>query len=197
VIRNGSEDQDKKTMVTSGVISLNGTVLFTHDDFKHKTYILETPITLLEENTLRVELESKPSTYLSLEIIQNIPDPVTNLMVSELQVDNRYCPEYVDISLRLGNSGETDIPAGVQVAFYSGNPDEDGVLIGTKASTGVLTTGEYEDISFRWSNAFGDETVIYARADDDGTGAGSLDEEDETDNLISKYPTKIILTKVT
>ncbi|RWX47864.1 hypothetical protein VT98_11951 [Candidatus Electrothrix communis] len=50
------------------VISLNGEVLFTHDDIKHQTYILEMPVTLLEENTLRVELESKPGTFLTNKV---------------------------------------------------------------------------------------------------------------------------------
>ena len=44
VIRNGEavEEKGKNSRVRSGVISLNGTVLFSHDDFKHQTYIQTT-----------------------------------------------------------------------------------------------------------------------------------------------------------
>lgn len=187
VIRNGDPGQKSNddNRVTSGVISLNGVVLFSHDDFKHQTYILEAPITLEENNSLRIELESKPGTYISLEIIQIVPDPVFDLMASGLLVDSEKCPEYVDISMQLTNSGEDAIPAGVQVAFYNGDPEEGGVFIGTAASITELLPGASEDIGFQWFNPSVEDAIIHARVDDDGAGAGSYEEVDETNNLIS------------
>lgn len=77
-VRNGEPGASNSSSyrITSGTISLNGEVLFSHDDFKHQTYILEIPVTLQENNTLYIELESKPGDYISLEVIQTIPDPV-------------------------------------------------------------------------------------------------------------------------
>lgn len=186
VIYNGEPGQKSKddNRVTSGKITLNGEVLFTHDDFKHQTYTLEIPISLLENNSLRIELESKPGTYISLEIIQTIPDPIYDLFASDLQVDSGNCPDSVDLTLQISNTGEDSIPAGVQVAFYNGNPDENGVLIGTATSTTELFPLGVEDITLQWANPSIEEATIYARVDDDGTGAGAYEEEDETDNLI-------------
>jgi hypothetical protein len=187
VIRNGEPGQksNNDNRVTSGVISLNGEVLFSHDDFKHQTYTLETPITLLESNSLRIELESKPGTYIYLEIIQTVPDPVFDLMASDLQVDTENCPEYVDINLQLTNSGEDAVPAGAKVAFYNGNPEEGGILIGTAASTTELLPAATENITYKWLNPSVEEASIYARVDDDGTGTGSYEEIDETNNSIA------------
>nr|MBL0731832.1 hypothetical protein [Desulfobacterales bacterium] len=81
IIKNGlpGEKTKKDKRIRSGVVSLNGIVLFTHDDFKHQTYILDTTITLKESNELRIELESIPTHYLSIEIIQEIPDPIYDI----------------------------------------------------------------------------------------------------------------------
>ncbi|MDW7773305.1 MAG: putative Ig domain-containing protein [Desulfobulbaceae bacterium] len=186
VIRNGEPGQKSNydNRVTSGVISLNGDVLFGHEDFKHQTYILETPITLQESNSLRIELESKPGTYIYLEIIQTVPDPVFDLMASDLQIDTGNCPEYVDINLRITNSGEDEIPGGIQVAFYDGNPEEGGILIGTATNSNQLQPAATEDIALQWNNPSGEEAILYARVDDDGTGTGTYEEVDETNNLI-------------
>ena len=185
VIRNGEPGQksNNDNRVTSGVISLNGVILFTHDDFKHQTYTLEVSITLLENNSLRIELESKPETYLSLEIIQTIPDPVYDLLASELQVDAGSCPESVDLSLQITNTGQDEIPSGVLVAFYNGNPDESGTLIGTTTTTELLPAG-VEKVSLQWTSPTVEKAVLYARVDDDGTGAGAYEEVDETDNFV-------------
>lgn len=97
-IRNGEpgESNSSSYRITSGVISLNGEILFSRNDFKHKTYILEIPVTLQETNTLHIELASKPGDYINLEIIQTIQDPVYDLLASDLQVDSNNCPDSVD-----------------------------------------------------------------------------------------------------
>ena len=186
-IRNGEpgESSNSNYRITSGVVTLNGKVLFSHDDFKHKTYILEIPITLLESNTLRVELESKPGDFISLEIIQMIQDPVYDLLASELQVDTSNCPDTVSINLKLVNIGEDVVPAGVTIALYDGSPEAEGRLLGTTTSNTDLSALDFETISFQWLNPTVAEATIYARVDDDGTGTGVYEEVDETNNLIS------------
>ncbi|NOR26717.1 MAG: hypothetical protein GQ542_20470, partial [Desulforhopalus sp.] len=186
VIYNGlkGEKSNRDMRVTSGVVSLNGVVLFTHDDFKHQTYILEIPIILSEDNAIRVELESKPGSFLYVEIIQTVPDPVYDLLASDLQTDPENCPDYVDIGLRLMNNGENAIPAGVQISFYNGGPEANGNLIGTTSSTTDLQPAGFEDFFFKWPHPSTTQATIYARVDDDGTGTGTYEEVDEVNNLI-------------
>ncbi|WP_051309762.1 hypothetical protein [Desulfogranum japonicum] len=187
VIYNGlkGEKSNQDLRVTSGVIELNGEVLFTHDDFKHKTYLLEIPITLLEENTIRVELESKPGTFLNVEIIQTIHDPIYDLVASNLQLTSKNCPDSVTFGLKLRNNGNGSLPAGVPISFYDGNPDTNGNLIGTTVSTTDLQPTDYEEISFTWPHPDAARAEIFAKVDDDGTGIGSYDQSDEVNNLIS------------
>lgn len=187
VIRNGLEGEKSNSdnRVTSGAISLNGEVLFTHEDLKHHTYILEMPIILEGINTLRVELESKPGSYLSLEIIQTLPDPVHDLSASNVTADLYHCPQYIDLSVQLTNMGEEELPDGVPVAFYNGNPEVDGKLIGVAATTESIQTTATVSVSYRWETPPIGESAIYARVDDDGMGGGALEEIDELNNITS------------
>jgi RHS repeat-associated protein len=187
IIRNGREGQKANTddRVTSGVVSLNGTVLFSHDDFKHQTYILETPVTLAAENEIRVELESKPGTYLSLEIIQTIVDPLNDLLAANLTGDVTNCPQYIDLSVAITNQGEVEIPAGVQVTFYNGDPEDGGQRIGSGETTDKLLPTQSATVTCRWSDPPNGELAVFARVDDDGAGAGQFAEIDELNNLVA------------
>ncbi|GAB6192614.1 NHL domain-containing protein [Desulfocastanea catecholica] len=187
IIRNGLEGQksNNDNRVTSGVVSLNGSVLFTHKDFKHQTYILETPLSLDADNELRVELESKPGSYLTIEIIQAVKDPLTDLVAVSLVADPSNCPVYIDLTTQATNQGEAEIPAGVAVAFYNGNPEEGGQFIGRSDTQGMLLPTETETVTYRWSNPPSGEISFFARIDDDGSGAGAHEEVDELNNLVS------------
>ena len=187
IIRNGREGRKANAddRVTSGVISLNGAVLFTHADFKHQTYILEAPVSLGDDNELRVELESKPGSYISIEIIQTIADPIKDLVAAAMAGDTANCPEYINLSVDITNQGDADIPAGVHVAFYTGDPKDGGHLIGVGDSREILPPTESETVTYRWSNPPTGDVAVYARVDDDGSGVGQHDEIDELNNLVS------------
>jgi|GEM_PF-330433 len=186
-IYNGLEDKkpNKDNRVTSGVVRLNGEVLFTHNDFKHQTYLLEIPIRLLESNTLRVELESKPGSYLSLEIIQTLPDPVYDLQASSLTVHAESCPERVDLIAQVANIGKDPIPAGLKVSFYHGDPKSGGILLGTAFSTKELQVAASENIVLPWSHPAVAQATLFASVDDDGTGKGNYTETNEENNVVS------------
>jgi RHS repeat-associated protein len=81
---------------------------------------------------------------------------------------------------RLGNGGSLLVAAGVNLAFYNGDPRTGGVLLGTVASTRRLNPGEYEDLSLTVDGPVGD---LWVQADDDGNGVGHINECDETNNL--------------
>jgi len=68
IILNGEENGQKR--VSSAIISLNGTEIFGTRDFNKNVYRLQKSIELTQmTNTLRVELRSKPESYLHIEII--------------------------------------------------------------------------------------------------------------------------------
>ncbi|WP_167527983.1 Ig-like domain-containing protein [Desulfosarcina alkanivorans] len=107
-----------------------------------------------------------------------------DLSASLLQSDEAGCPDGVGLTVRIGNSGETSIHSGIPVAFYDGEPGGSGMLIGTVRTTQALDSGQYEDVTLQWPDPPVGETVICARADDDGTGTGSLGETDVANNQV-------------
>jgi hypothetical protein len=44
-------------------------------------------------------------------------------------------PAAAQLTVRVGNGGAVFAPAGISVAFYDGHPAENGVLLGTVATT--------------------------------------------------------------
>ncbi|MFH1673972.1 MAG: hypothetical protein ABIF87_11195, partial [Pseudomonadota bacterium] len=71
--------------ITSAVIQLNGETIFTPHDFKKKVPTLERTVSLTSENTLIVELRSKPDAFIIIEIFGEffrpappLIDPVTS-----------------------------------------------------------------------------------------------------------------------
>lgn len=146
---------------------------------------MEIPVSLVENNELIIELESKPGDYIPLEIIQTVPDPVYDLTASNLRIHTEQCPDSVEINLEVVNTEEDRIPAGVQVTFYSGSPDQEGTFIGSAVTTTDLAALETENIVYQWSSPSVENGVIYASVDDEGNGAGVYEETDGTNNLVS------------
>ncbi|MBN2569529.1 MAG: hypothetical protein JXB42_08895 [Deltaproteobacteria bacterium] len=72
-ILNGDEDSGNR--VSSALISVNGKKIFGPGDFKKQVYRLEAPVTLAEDNSIDVELRSKPGSYLALAITREVEDP--------------------------------------------------------------------------------------------------------------------------
>jgi len=62
----------KNNRVSSAIIKINGVQVMGTKDFNQKVYDFEIPIGLLDSNTISVELRSKPNSYLSIEIEQEI-----------------------------------------------------------------------------------------------------------------------------
>lgn len=179
-IRNGSEVQagGKPDRVSSAFIYLNGVQILGPADFKQQEHLLEVAVTLLDLNDLQVELASIPDSFLAIEMVQDLD---LDLSASLLTLDNIACPDSVAISLRLTNTGAGNIPAGVVVGVYDGDPERGGDLIGSVAGTVPLLSGQYEDITFHWASPAQEPGIIFVRVDDNG----AYDERDETNNRIS------------
>jgi hypothetical protein len=113
------------------------------------------------------------------------PEPLSapDLVPSYLRFDTLDCPRSVDVTARVGNGGSLVAPAGVLVSFYLGDPAAGGTLIGTAQTLAALDPGEFEDVSLTWLAPAPGAQTVFVRADDDGTGLGSVQEGFEDNNV--------------
>ncbi len=77
IVRNGKLDGDNRIedSLSSAKIYVNGNLYFGPNDFKKNVYLLETPINLLGNDEISVELSSNPGSYLNVEILVDFPLP--------------------------------------------------------------------------------------------------------------------------
>lgn len=104
VVHNGGVDG--VDLVSGAIIKINGNEIFGTNDFNQKVTILEASILLNENNSISVELRSKPGTYLSVEIKQELPIEASKTVGSgggEIIIDDINSPIY---------GTRVDIPAG-------------------------------------------------------------------------------------
>ena len=64
LIENGNED-DKKTLVSSAEVWVNGERLFGPSDFNKTVFQLEAPVNLTDANSIQIDLNSKPGSVTS------------------------------------------------------------------------------------------------------------------------------------
>ena len=137
-------------------------------------------------NRLHVHVDSAAEVQESNEDNNSIAAQAggTDLSASLLMVDDTACPDEIGLTVRIGNAGDASVPAGVPVAFYDGEPGNGRVPIGTMTTPQPLEPGQYEDLTLHWPNPPAGLRLVYAQADDDGTGTGVLPETDEENNRI-------------
>ena len=105
-----------------------------------------------------------------------------DLSASAISIDVSGFPE-IRATVRIGNGGTVFSGAGTTVAFYDGDPTAGGALLATVPVGRELDPGELADVAFSFQASAYGAAELYARADDDGTGAGSQTECDEANNL--------------
>jgi len=113
------------------------------------------------------------------------PLAAPNLTASLVHINTDPCPEGLGLVARIGNGGSNVAAAPVSVAFYNGDPHGGGQLIGTAPTTTSLLPGSYEDVTLVVSPPPSGNQTIWAVADDNGSGTGTVSECDETDNACS------------
>ena len=91
-------------------------------------------------------------------------------------------PDSVGIIVRVGNGGANVAAAPINVAIYNGDPDAGGVLLGTVQTTQNLNPGGFEDVTLTVTPTLLGPLTICAVVDDDGTGAESVNECNESNN---------------
>lgn len=110
------------------------------------------------------------------------PLAAPNLTASRVRLDTSPCPTGVGLVARVGNAGSNLAVAPVSVAFYDGDPNLGGTLIGVAPTTINLLPGRHEDVTFVAPPTLTGPHDIVAIADDAGGGAGAVSECNETDN---------------
>jgi len=103
---------------------------------------------------------------------------ITASYITDIQTNY---PASVRISARIGNGGAASQIAGVDVAFYDGDPYQGGTIIGTVKTINILNPGEYEDVPITWNNPASGVHMIYVVADKDS----KINECKEDNNLAS------------
>lgn len=82
IIKNG--DESGKHRISSAVILVNGQQVLGPDDFNQNIYHIEAPVSLAENNSISVELRSKPGSYLTVQIIQEDPNLSENTKILDV-----------------------------------------------------------------------------------------------------------------
>ncbi|MCG6910469.1 MAG: hypothetical protein LJE94_10145, partial [Deltaproteobacteria bacterium] len=77
----GKSDGDKRIEdgISSASILVNGIEVFGPEDFNQNTYLLTSPLELSWDNTLSIDLASKPETYITVEISEDLLPPSADL----------------------------------------------------------------------------------------------------------------------
>ncbi len=112
------------------------------------------------------------------------PHAAPDLTSSRLEVDLSALPA-LGITARIGNGGRLPVAPGLPVAFYAGDPDAGGVLLGVAAVPSRLEPGGFVDLSATFVMPSPPLGVVTVVADDDGAGGGRERECDETNNRAS------------
>ncbi len=80
VVKNGNQIGEKRIVdaISSAEILVNGVQIFGPNDFNQKVYLLEAQLILAAENSVTVELASKPGSYISVEILADLDPPAVS-----------------------------------------------------------------------------------------------------------------------
>ena len=91
----------------------------------------------------------------------------------------------VTLTARVLNAGDAAASAGLKVAFYLGAPGSGGELLGVATVPTVIPAGNEATVTLTFTSAPEGQAVVYAVADDDGTGTGRETECREGNNSSS------------
>jgi len=107
-----------------------------------------------------------------------------DLAVSALDGRADACPARGTLRARVTNRGSRGVAAGVEVAFYAGEPATPGRLLGLATTTAPLLAGSSAWVQTQVRDLPADDLIVrfFAVVDDDGTGGGRHSECDERNN---------------
>jgi len=81
IVKNGNYSGDRRIedSVSSATVIVNGEQILGPNDFNKYSYLLEASVNLNEVNTLVVELASKPESYITVEVTEEIDLPTVDI----------------------------------------------------------------------------------------------------------------------
>ncbi|MBM3225790.1 MAG: PKD domain-containing protein, partial [Candidatus Tectomicrobia bacterium] len=104
--------------------------------------------------------------------------PLADLTASWLRVTTvQGVPQ---LTARIGNGGALSAPAGIVVAFYDGDPQAGGSLLGTVSTSATLLPGAFEDVTLPVHTT--PQSSVWVIADHTGTPNGMVSECNEGNN---------------
>lgn len=157
--------------VSSARVELNGETVLGPSDFNRNVAHLTVPIRLESSNALVVELQSKPTSFLTLEVQQelfeeevpswNMPDP----SIAEVAVEpERADPgEMVEVRATVANDGTGPVGSPTLVV----TADDAEIL---RAHVDPLAPGEQREYLATWTAGEPGEHAIFAELESNGTG---------------------------
>jgi choice-of-anchor A domain-containing protein len=113
------------------------------------------------------------------------PFAAADLTVLEVTSSCDRTTEELTLSARVRNGGDAAASAGLKVAFFQGNPNGGGTLLGVATLPGVLPAQAEVTVTLTLHPAPGGLAEIFVVADDDGTGTGREQECREDNNTAS------------
>jgi hypothetical protein len=115
-----------------------------------------------------------------------------DLVPRNARADLSPCPASLGLLVDVTNLGALGVPLGVPVAFYHRRADGGTTLVGVGRTRRVLLPGGSEPLRVDWSplpaELVGVPLEVDVVVDDDGTGAGTVNECDEANNTATIFP---------
>ena len=109
--------------------------------------------------------------------VLDAPDLTASFVLIEEESETTF------IHARIGNGGALMVGSKVPVSFYDGDPNLDGLLLGTTQTTRKLEPGHYEDVAITLAGGISSAHPIWVVADDAGNLIGLTNECDEENNF--------------
>jgi len=87
-VKNGQVDGNSRIVdtISSARITVNGNEIFGPNDFNKNVYLLESSISLSENNSIIIEFASQPGSFLTVEITQEIPNPTVSISTTPAEI---------------------------------------------------------------------------------------------------------------
>ena len=84
IVTNGNQVGENRIIdaISSAEIFVNGEQIFGPSDFNQKVYLLEATIDLIENNSIHIELASRPGSFITVEIKEDVNPPTVTFSAS-------------------------------------------------------------------------------------------------------------------
>jgi len=145
IVINGSQVGENRIIdvISSAEIFVNGVQIFGPNDFNKNVYLLEAPISLVENNSITVELASQPDSYITVEVIADIDPPALTFSADPATI---FIGESSTLSWQTNNADSCVIEPGIDSVDVNGttvvSPSQTTAYTITATGLGGTTTAD-------------------------------------------------------